>query len=148
MKVNHITDATKILLLAATTVITCVIVWLGNSALITAREMNENAISQMADLNNDLKDNGIKMYDGAQVTGSEVVNCIKKYLGDFTEPEQAPIYVNVIKDSIDATYYNNKYFKNIRDFTDDDYIKPTSTFTGKVLKNTNDIIIGIIFTQR
>ena len=104
MKYNHITDATKVLLIAATTMITCIIVALGMNTMGIAKELNLNATDQISRLNNDLKDSDIKRMDGALVSGSEVVNFIKKYLGDYSDPYKSTMTVSVKTDRIDKSY--------------------------------------------
>ncbi|NLK74033.1 MAG: hypothetical protein GX288_01930 [Clostridiales bacterium] len=148
MKANRISDATKILLLAATTIITCVIASLGMIGMRSAKELNKTAMAQMRDLNNSLKDSELKKYDGLEVTGSDVINCIKKYLGDYVSGETAPLYIYVKTKLTENTYTNGSQIKNIQNFTHTYYIKPTALFTGEVVKNENDVILGIRFTNK
>ncbi len=148
MKNNHITDATKILLLAAATIITCIIVAIGISTLNTAKQLSSNAIRQISELNNEIKDSDIMRYDKAPVTGSEVMNCIKKYLGDYKAPEKAPIYIFVKTNQSEMNYTNGDSISCNRDFTHIYYIKPTAIFQAEVIKNTNKVIVGVKFNQQ
>lgn len=147
MKINYLSDSVRILIFAAAVIITCIMVALGFQAADTAKALSNNAISQMADLNNDINDSEIKMYDDMEVYGSDVVNFIKKHLGDYTETETAPIYVNVITSLSENTYRNNSCHTQIRDFTNNRYIKPTAKFVGHLIVNSNKVIVGITFTQ-
>jgi hypothetical protein len=88
------------------------------------------------------------MYDGNEVNGSDIVNLIKKILGDYTNLETSPVYVYVKTSLAENTYTNNIYIPYIKNFTDTRYIKPTAVFTGGVVKNKNDVIIGIKFIQK
>jgi hypothetical protein len=149
MKTNYISDATKILLLAATTMITCVIVWLGFHALNIAKDISTNATSQMSELNEDIVDSDILKFDKKMdVAGSEVVNFIKQYLGEYEDGEKGSLYVTVTQGSLEYTYKNGIYISNIRDFTDAHYIDPVAAFSGDVIRNKNDVIIGVAFTKQ
>ncbi len=149
MKANYISDAVKILLIAAATIITCIIVWLGFSAMNMGREISKNAISQMAELNNDIRDSGIMKFDSKNnIAGSEIVNFIKQYLGGYKGSETGPFYITVIQGSSEYTYTNGNYISNIRSFTDGRYIDPMAAFSGNVIKNTNGVIIGVKFIKQ
>ncbi|NLK27898.1 MAG: hypothetical protein GX306_06100 [Clostridiales bacterium] len=148
MRTNCITDSTKIMLLAGSTIITCVLVALGLTAMRTAKNLNEAAILQMAELNQGLKDRDIKMFDAMEVYGSEVVNFMRKHLGDYDAGEIAPIYVIIKTSTKEKTYQNGSEIKNLQNFTNENYIKPTALFYGEVIQNENDVILGIKFTQK
>lgn len=148
MKTNYITDATKIMILAASTLITCVLVALGLSTMRSARNLNDTAMAQIIELNNELKDSDMKRFNGIEVYGSEVVNLIRKELGDYDDGESAPIYIRIISSTSDYTYTNGSQIKNLQNFTHERYIKPTAVFIGNVDINENDVILGIRFTQK
>jgi hypothetical protein len=98
-------------------------------------------------------DYDINQYDGEEVRGSEVINLIKKNLGDYTSPETAPLYVYV-ETVISGVRYKNKYLDNahlndIKNFSKPDfYIRPTAFFDCKVVKSKNKAILGINFIQK
>jgi hypothetical protein len=147
MKTNHMHIISEILLLVAVTIITCVLVFLGFNALNSAKSLSKIATDQIIELNNELKDGEIKKYDDIDVDGSEVINCIKKYLGDYESPDIAPIYVYVKTNLSENTYANKSSISKTTNFTDTAYIKPKAIFHGKVLKNKNAVIVGISFIQ-
>ncbi|HHT88927.1 MAG TPA: hypothetical protein GX002_07955 [Clostridiales bacterium] len=94
----------------------------------------------------------ITMYDGEEIRGSEVVNFIKKQLGDYDVTETAPIYVEVFTKVSDSTVYNKyenkKHIKDIKNFSNmQHYIKPTAVFKSEVIINANKVILGVRFTQ-
>lgn len=148
MKTNNIDDATKIIILAATTLITCVLVSIGFISMRSAKELNQTAISQMTDLNNGLKDSDIKMFDNIDVYGSEITNLIKKELGDYKDGETGHLYVYVNTSTKENTYYNGSQIVNMQNFTHENYIKPTAIFKGEIDKNENGVILGVRFTQK
>ena len=91
------------------------------------------------------------MYDDMEVYGSDVVNFIKKHLGDYTEVETAPIYVNVITSlseiPIEITPAIHK-----SEFTNNRYIKPTAKFVGHLvlilISHCWDYIYSVIGLER
>lgn len=95
----------------------------------------------------------IVKYNGEEIRGSEVVNFIKKHLGDYDTTEVAPIYVEVvtkIAGSTNINTYNNKeHINDINNFSNmQHYIKPTAIFKGEVIKNANNVIIAVKWTQK
>lgn len=148
MKVCNISDSVKILIFASTVFITCILVALGYRAAETAADIGNHAVLQMSELSNEIKDSNLMKYHETEVTGSEVANCMKKYLGEYHESDSAAIYITVNTKTSENTYHNNIYLSDIKDFTNDRYIKPTALFQGKVIKNDNKVILGITFTQQ
>ncbi|HHV13694.1 MAG TPA: hypothetical protein GXX75_25845 [Clostridiales bacterium] len=148
MKTNQLSEATKVMLLAAAVLITCTIVWLGFQATGMAREISSSAMGQMREVADDIKDSGISKYDGLTVDGSEVVNCIRRNLGGYESTEAAPIYITVTTALSTNTYTNNAYIKDIKSFADTKYIRPLGRFLGDVIKNENGVIEGIVFVRQ
>ncbi len=149
MRVNNIEKATYILILAASTIITCVIVWIGFTAMNTGKELAFSANEQIAKLNNDIKDSGITKFDKEEVQGSEIINFIKEYLGDYSEGETGEIYISVKTNNSEHKYMNGAYIDYFYDFTDTEYyIKPTGLFRGEVIINENKVILGVKFEQK
>lgn len=145
---HRMNESTKILILAASTIITCVLVSVGFISMRTAKNLNESATLQMANLIDALKDSDIKMFDNAEVYGSEIINFIKKELGDYKDGEAGPIYVYVQTSTKENTYYNGSQVANLQNFTHENYIKPTAIFVGQVDKNVNGVILGVRFVQK
>ncbi len=149
MKSGNISSALKLMLFSVSILITCVVVFVAITASKEAKKISDVLIGQLNEFNHDIADSGLMKYHGAEVYGSEVTNCIKANLGDYTVPDISPVYIYVKTSSTENTYHNNTYVKNIRQFTDlQHYIKPTATFVGEVIKNTNGVIVGIKFVQK
>ncbi len=149
MKVGSISSALKLILFSVSVLITCVVVFVGITASQEAKKISSGVIDQMTELNNDISDSGIMMFDGTEVYGSEVINFMKKTLGDCAANETSPVYLYVKTSTSENTYINSTYVKNVRQFTDvQHYIKPTAKFVGQVMKNTNDVIVGVRFIQK
>jgi hypothetical protein len=129
--------------------ITCVVCFFTIRASEEAKNIGEMAVGQMEEMNKDIMDSGIMKYDDNEVYGSDVINYIKKILNEYEPTETAPVYVYVKSSSTENTYTNNLYISLTDEFDEAAYyIKPTAVFMGEVVRNTNDVIIGIRFIQR
>lgn len=146
-------NSLKGLMLAAGIIITCVIISLG---FYIAREATDTASAgtgQITELQAQFSDTSKTMYDNTKVSGSEVINVIRKF-----SDEVMGIKVVTKKNS---TYYNYNFndtegtlktaskadIKAAQDATKDTYINPTGRFAGQVVRDANGVITGIIFTQ-
>lgn len=115
----------------------------------TADQIIENSDEMCADY----EEYDIARYDGEEIRGSQVINYIKKNLGDYTAEEIAPIYVRVVTKVSGSEYVNdymnNEHIKEIKNISETDhYIKPTANFDAEVIRSGNKVILGICFTQR
>lgn len=146
-------NSLKGLILAAGTVITCLVITLGFYLSKEAQSTANTGTSKIGKINTEFAENDKTMYDGTKVSGSEVVNAIRKLDG-----ETVGIYV-VTKSSSLYYGYNfdensgklkeestNVYDVNI-DSSSSSYINPYAMFEGTVIRNENDVITGIKFAQ-
>lgn len=129
-------------------IIVCYII---NSVKSTTR-VADIIIADTEELASDYAEHEINVYDGEIIRGSEVVNFIKKRLGDYSSSETAPLYVEVVTkysgESYEKTHINNALIDNIKNFSSlEYYIKPTALFMGEVIRTENRVIIGVKFTQ-
>lgn len=122
------------------------------------------AISKGNTLTNKISENidsvlesNLTQYDGEQISGSNVLNVIKNL-----ESGSDDVYVKVITlANSGGTFYvcdssNNRIdtaqertlLKNARTKTNNNYITPSAYFEGEVIRNANNAIVGIVFTQQ
>lgn len=145
-------NSLKGLILAAGTIITCVVISLGFFIAREAKDTASSGANQINKLNADFVESDKAIYDGATVSGSEVVNVIKKF-----KNEEIGILVKTKRCS---TYYNNAFDVRTGEFTGssnhnydptdsstDFYINPYANFHGTIIRDDNDVITGIIFEQ-
>lgn len=146
-------NSLKGLILAAGVIITCVVVGLGFYIAREAKDTATNGAGQITLLNSEFSNNDKTIYDGITVSGSEVLNAIKKF-------KDEEISVKVVT-SKSTTYYNysldssgqnieNKSTSSVTDAkkaASKNYINPNGKFEGEVIRDSNDYIIGICFTQ-
>lgn len=140
--------AQKILLFGISALVTALFAVLLIMTAKESREVGLIATIKMGELNEDIINSGIMKYDDINVQGSDVVNCIKEILGDYSASETAPLYLYVETSSASNTYMNGSIIEEVRDFSDTRYIKPTALFDGEVVENINDVIVGIRFIQK
>lgn len=146
-------NSLKGLLLAAGTIITCVIVGLGFYIAREARDTAANGAGQIAKLNAEFNESDKVIYDGLKVSGSEVVNVINKFKNE-------PLCIEV-KTNKGTNCYNKSLNKDktalldgslasvkaAQDRMSESYINPNGQFGGSVIRDSNNTIIGISFEQ-
>jgi hypothetical protein len=148
MKINNVSEAVKFLLMAATLLITCSLIGLGFYVFGNSKRLGSTVTNQIIDLNNELTQSDIMKYDGLEVSGSDVINFIKKYLGDYTKEESGPFSIVIKKGSQIEIHKNKEFIRMITDFSNSYYIKPTSKFMGSVEKNENSVIVSVEFSRK
>lgn len=95
----------------------------------------------------------IIMYEFEDVQGSQVVNFIKKNLGNYSATEVAPIFVrvNTVVSGMNYSndYVNKEHIPDIKNVSAIDYvIKPNAYFYCEVIRSANKVILGVSFTQK
>lgn len=146
-------NSLKGLILAAGTIITCVVISLG---FYISREAKNTAVSgagEINKLNTEFSENDKMLYDGSKISGSEVVNAIRKMTGK-------EIGICVVTNAASAFYgysfdtstgelkdANKTQYSTSTKSSESKYINPYADFKGKLVRNSNDVITGIVFTQ-
>ena len=147
-------NSLKGLLLAAGTIITCVIIGLGFYIAREARDTAANGAGQISKLNAEFNERDKVIYDGLKVSGSEVINVINKF-----KNEAISIKVTTKKSVVFYNYGLNSdetglgtegggSVKLAQDSTSNTYINPNEQFLGIVIRDVNNTIIGISFLQQ
>lgn len=146
MKKGTIDEVLKIIIFAAGITIACILLTLAFTTMDKARQTANITSNNIDQYNQALQEADIVMYDGLSVRGCDVVNFYKKYLGEVGEAEDAPFTITV-KTEVNKSYVDNSYIKQIQTVDNENYIKPTAKFVGKVIKNKNGIITEVIFEK-
>ena len=140
-------NALKGLLMASGIIITCVIISIG---FYTAREAKQTASQTavyLSEFNRELSEEGLTRYDGMEVAGSDIINLIRRELGEYGQGESSYVAVTVITGNGEYTYRNTEYLEQIREYGSNRYIHPTAVFTGSVIRDGNDVITCVSFRQ-
>lgn len=153
-------NSLKGLLLAAGTIITCIVISLGFFIAREARDTAADGAGQISKLNAEFNESDKIMYDGLTVSGSEVVNVINKFrnsnLSVVVENNKGKTayYYEVISKSADGgakTWSLGGKTQSdgyaVQNSSSASYINPNGQFIGDVIRDVNNVIIGIIFSQ-
>ena len=144
-------NSLKGLLLAAGTVITCIVIGLGFYIAREARDTASSGAGQINRLNAEFMESDKIMYDGIHVSGSEVVNVINKFKND-----DLCIKVETKKGGIVNYGYTDETLANKSSHTIKEtqnlkglyYVNPNALFQGEVLRDNNNVIVGLYFKQQ
>lgn len=146
-------NSLKGLILAAGVAITCIVISLGFFIAREARDTASNGTGKIQKLNAEFNESDKVLYDGLQVSGSEVMNVVGKF-----QSEQLSIKVVTKKSS---QYYGysmsdsdtalgtacSSSTSDAQKVTSITYINPNAQFVGSIRRDSNDTVIGIVFTQ-
>lgn len=141
-------NALKGLMLAAGVILTCMVIGVG---FYIAREAHTTALAssnKLSEYKKDIEESSYTKYDGMNVSGSDVVNFAKKNLSSYDASNPAPVYVGIKTSSHEEDYETNQYLKNLRDFSHPRYVNPVSIFVGSVVRDENDVIVGVVFKEK
>ncbi len=147
-------NSLKGLILAAGVIITCLVVGIGFYISREASAAATNGTGQISRMNKEVAESDKIMYDGLDVTGSEVVNAINKYKSEDiavkVSTKKSVVYYNRLLTNNDKEIgeVSTASVKNTQTITSNYYINQKAQFTGEILRDANDTIIGISFEQQ
>lgn len=137
----------KFFLIAAGLIVTGMLVFLGFRMSDVGEDVGGHMVNRLTELEQSLKDADVMQYDGVTVTGSDVVNFIRKSLSEHSTESTAPYQVIVVTGTV-TTHKDNTTIGNILNFSHISYVNPTAKFVGEVNRNTNGVIVSVTFTQK
>lgn len=135
-------------MLAASVIITCIVLSVGFLFARESQALSASSTEKLNDFAVELSETDLNLYDGLEVTGSDVVNFIKKRLGEYSSLETAPVVVYVKTSKTEKCYTNSEIIKSIQDFSHVNYISPLRKFVGHIERDGNKVITGIHFEQK
>ena len=147
-------NSLKGLMLAAGNIITCIIISLG---FYIAREASDTASSgtgQINELQAEFADTSKTMYENTEVSGSEVINVIRKFsdemIGVKVQTKKNTSYYIYQFNDTDGSLKNASTldYKSAQNATSANYINPTGRFLGAVIRDANGTITGLSFVQQ
>lgn len=137
----------KFFLMAAGLVITASLIFVGGRLADAGEESGNAVVNQFITWNTEWDEMEVMQYDGAVVTGSDVINFIRKKLSGCLPGSTAP-YRIVVKTNVVTVYENNERLKEMMNFSHVSYVNPTGRFIGEVSRNWNGVITSVTFTQK
>ena len=147
-------NSLKGLILAAGVIITVLVVGLGFYISREANAAATNGVGQISRMNKEVAESDKVMYDGLDVTGSEVINAINKYKSEDisvkVQTKKSIVYYNRLLSDDDKELGNasSASVKDTQQITSSYYINQKAQFNGEILRDVNDTIIGISFVQQ
>ncbi|MBO5154470.1 MAG: hypothetical protein J6C00_09000 [Eubacterium sp.] len=147
-------NSLKGLMLAAGIIITCIIISLG---FYIAREASDTASSgtgQINELQAEFADTSKTMYENTEVSGSEVINVIRKFgdemIGIKVQTKKNTSYYIYQFSDADGSLKNASTldYKSAQNAASANYINPTGRFLGSVVRDANGTITGLSFVQQ
>ena len=138
-------NSLKALILAASISITCMVISIGFYAARQGREISSITTEKLNNVAINIIEEDYTLYDGLFVRGSDVVNFALRNLSSYSSNKNAPIYIYVDTGSSKTKYENNIELNQIKDFTSNHYIHPLGRYKGQVIRNENEVIIGMSF---
>lgn len=147
-------NSLKGLILAAGIIITCVIISLGFYIAREAKDTASSGAGQINKLQGEFADASKTIYDGAEVSGSEVRNVIRKF-----QDEMVGVLVKTNKGN---TYYGYHFSEETGELEEGEtgeysqtqtqgtqqYINPAGRFSGTLIRDANGAITGLVFQQK
>lgn len=146
-------NSLKGLILAAGTIITCIVISLGFYISREAKNTASTGAGEINKLNTEFSESDKVIYDGSSISGSEVVSAIKKMkgqsLGVCVVTKETSTYYGYSFDSSTGELgsANSTKYSSSTDVSNKNYINPYANFKGEVVRNSNNVITGIVFTQ-
>lgn len=156
MKINHLNDITKIMILIATILVVCVLCAVGFKITNSGKAGVNQATNQMNDMSSDYVAIDIALYDGSIILGSELMNLIQKAV----DKKQ---YLSIEVMTLDKSTRGYNYIFNRDDLsmTQEDaqtevpdhksqsaYINTMAKFIGETYKDSKGNIVCIRFEQQ
>ncbi|MGM0379632.1 MAG: hypothetical protein ACQEQE_07785 [Bacillota bacterium] len=155
-------NSLKMLMIGAAVAITLAIITAGFYILRQGQGIMKSSSEKVSQISSEIEESEFTIYENQEVSGSEVVNLVRKYRDD-----RVGIYIETGKDT-NGTWYNNEIdgvdsddevyvgsiesengesLSTLLDEENDEYVNPNGRFLGRVVRNENDSIIGLYFEQ-
>ena len=134
----------KALLLAASTIITCIVVGLGFQMAEEAKRLGNYVVEDMYRYRTAIEEQDIMKYDGVTVYGADVINLMKQELTDT----KSGFSIVVSDGGVSHSYEVRGDTENAREPEREQYILPAAEYTGEVKRNENGVIIQVIFRKK
>lgn len=145
-------NSLKGLILAAGTIITCVVISLGFFISREAKDTASSGANQINNINAEFLESDKTIYEGAKVSGSEVINVIKRFSGKniaikVKTNKSVKCYGNTVDETTGTLTGGGSSIADVYSEDNAAYINPSAVFRGSIIRDANDTITAIAFTQ-
>lgn len=128
----------KVLLIAASTIITCMVVSMGFLFAKQAKQIGNGLWQDLEEYQGRMSERNITKYDGVTVLGGDVLNFIKLEL-----PQNKDFFhVTVCSDDMTLVLYTSEDWERCTE-----QIQIQDSYKGKVIRNKNRVIEEMRFTK-
>lgn len=133
----------KALLLAASTIITCIIVGVGFRMAQEAKQIGNHVVEELHRYRTVIEEQDYTKYDGATIYGNDIVNLMKK---EFSGGKSA-VKIRVETGNVGYTYQEQEDIAKVQAWDSVHYISPVAEYMGSVVRNRNDVIVELVFKK-
>ncbi|WP_433946595.1 ABC transporter permease [Paenibacillus sp. SN-8-1] len=155
-------NASTALKVAAGIFLTIALITIVVILFISAQEATKTAQNNFSDIQTELAQASFTVYDDTSISGSQVVNAIRKYNGKdqfgikvLTGKNQSGVWYGSSLNTADVTdgAYGSVTGKSTTDVskswdeTDSNYVNPSGKFKAQVVKDSSNVVRGLIFIQ-
>ncbi|PGT83230.1 ABC transporter permease [Bacillus sp. AFS040349] len=142
----------KALLLGAALFITIALITLGVVVYNTASDGAKTANKEFSSIQTELSEQTFLVYDNTDISGSQVINAIRKFdddeLGIKVTTGKGTAWYNYDATNPDTLTTASGAIANTSIETNNAYINPSGKFAAKIIRDSNDVIRAIQFTQQ
>lgn len=134
------------------------------TVFLVAQDGSKSATAKFSGLNTELSQSEFVVYDSSTVSGSQVLNTVRKYTGDNKEfgisiktgKSVVPVWYGRTVDTTSSPGTSNYggvtgngtgSLAEAQSETSNFYVNPNGSFTSKVIKDQNNMVRAIVFTQ-
>lgn len=135
--------AAKAILGAAGLFLAIALITLSVTLFGTAQEGAKQAQTEFSAIQTELSGQSYAGYDNTILTGSQVVNTIRKY----SNKEDFSVRVITNKNS-GGTSYTKGNIGGTTKPTSNEYVNPSGQFEGTIERDVNNVVTGIVFKQK
>lgn len=138
-----ITVATRFLTLGATTILSCLLISLGMQQFRQARQIANIAGRRISEFALYLSQEELVAYDGICLMGSDVVNFYRRFLYG----KQADFTMVVVKGAQEYAIPSGWQTKLLTEPEQKSYCRPDAEYRCEVVRNVNEVILQVRFTE-
>lgn len=137
------THGLKALLIAASTIITCIVVGLGFSMAREAKQLGNCVVEELHRYRVTIEERDVMKYDGATVYGNDIRNLMQEVL----MKKGGGVRIAIVSDAGTHFYETKEDVKRAKTKDSAYYISPMSEYTGEVYRNENGVITDLYFQK-
>lgn len=146
-------NAVKAIIIGASIVIVMTVVGIGFKVMTMGQNLASDSMNQLEAMTGEMAEANVVNMDGKTISGSNVVSFIKQ------RDDSVKVFVKTLASTNTSQYRGaetkdadgkrkaGSKIENLTNVTQNDYINPNGKFLVKVVRNTNQVITSITFTQ-